>query len=588
MSGRLTPNAQLVHNAKGVFHDLVDTAHSGLRLGNRHLDIEQYNGLRKPPTAQEEINGFPDQGEDVTESSTLEVTEQETRPSISEIFDIVTPREQTNVLHSESEPRSPSPAKRPDSPESIIALSPIPSAKKSDSAESIVDQINQLHISPTEPTMSTSTIAFTGTTPGLNRPRTWSFGRTNPPPRPGSTPPAGGGGGGGGRGGGRGGGGGGGGGGAGAGAPPQPANQGNIGKQGALPEKFEGDRSKAEEFIEDLRSYLRLNARVQPLNTYQGKVAFALTLISGPLVRDFVRIQGDTLDARNEHPDTWFDFLDAFNHRFLDTHRDTKARMEIENLKMKDNNVDKYDQRFRALAREAHYDLREISVLMKFLKGLPRSITQECICAPRPNDYTGLVQKAQETVALYADMNQLYGKWESGNQNQNWRSNQRQQNRNWPGRNQNRPGNGQGFVQANSSPQQYNSSNAPRRFNNTPVPMDMTARTRMNRQGNYRNYPSTQANVANAERPFKGKCFNCDMEGHISRNCKAPRRARIHTANAEEWATLEEELSEPSRGSSDDHIESSICAFSELSLKEKGEFVARMNQGESPQDFQEA
>ena len=373
------PNAQLVHNAKGVFHDLVDTAHGGLRLGNRRLDIEQYNGLRKPPTAQEEIDGFPDQGEDVTESSTLATTEQETRPSISEVFNTVTPREQPSVLHSESEPRSPSPVKRPDSPESITAPSPINSVKKSDSAESIADQINQLHIDPTGPTMSTSTIAFTGTMPGLNRPRTWSFGRINPPPRPGSTPPAGGGGGGGG---GRGGGGGG---GPGIGAPLQPANQGNIGKQGALPEKFEGDRSKAEEFIKDLRSYLRLNTRVQPLNTYQGKVAFALTLISGPLVRDFVRIQGDTLDASNEHPDTWFDFLDAFNNRFLDTHRDTKARLEIENLKMKDNNVDEYDQRFRALAREANYDLRETSVLMKFLKGLPRSITQECLHAPRPN-----------------------------------------------------------------------------------------------------------------------------------------------------------------------------------------------------------
>ena len=204
--------------------------------------------------------------------------------------------------------------------------------------------------------------------------------------------------------------------------------------------------------------------------------------------------------------------------------------MEIENLKMKDNNVDEYDQRFRALAREAHYNLREILVLMKFLKGLPRSITQECIRAPRPNNYAGLVQRAQETVALYTDMNQLYGKWESGNQNQNWRSNQRQ-NCNWSGRNQNRPGNGQSFVQANSSPQQYNSSNAPRRFNNTPIPMDTSARTRMNRQGDYRNYPAAQTNVANTKRPFRGKCFNCEMEGHIARNCKAPKRAHINTAD---------------------------------------------------------
>ena len=153
---------------------------------------------------------------------------------------------------------------------------------------------------------------------------------------------------------------------------------------------------------------------------------------------------------------------------------------------------------------------------MKFLKGLPRSITQECLRAPQPNNYTGLVQRAQETIALYGDINQLYGKWETGNQNQSWHSNQKQQNRGWQGRNQNRLGNGQGFVQSASSPQQYNSLNAPRRFNNTPIPMDMSACTRMNRQGNYHNYPTAQTNVANVERPFKGKCFNCEMEGHIA------------------------------------------------------------------------
>jgi DNA mismatch repair ATPase MutS len=126
---------------------------------------------------------------------------------------------------------------------------------------------------------------------------------------------------------------------------------------GALPLIFEGDRSKVEEFMEDLCSYLRLNARVPPLNTYQGKVNFSLTLIKGKQVRDFVREQGDIVDTSIEALDTWLDFLNAFDARFLDTQRDTHARMEIENLKMKDNNVDEYVQRFRALAREANYDL---------------------------------------------------------------------------------------------------------------------------------------------------------------------------------------------------------------------------------------
>ena len=127
-----------VYNAKGVFHDLVDTAHGGLRLGNRRLDIKQYNGLRKPLAAQEEIDRFSDQEEDVTEPSTLEVVEQETRPSISEIFDIVTPRERPNALHSESDLKT-------------RTLSPASPAKKSDLAGSIIDQIDQLHISPPGP-----------------------------------------------------------------------------------------------------------------------------------------------------------------------------------------------------------------------------------------------------------------------------------------------------------------------------------------------------------------------------------------------------------------------------------------------------
>ena len=51
---------------------------------------------------------------------------------------------------------------------------------------------------------------------------------------------------------------------------------------------------------------------------------------------------------------------------------------------------------------------------------------------------------------------------------------------------------------------------------------------------------------------------------------------------------MEEEFMEPTKRNHNDRIESSIRAFSEMSLEEKGEFVARMNRGESPQDFQEA
>jgi hypothetical protein len=87
--------------------------------------------------------------------------------------------------------------------------------------------------------------------------------------------------------------------------------------------------------------------------------------------------------------------------------------------------------------------------------------------------------------------------------------------------------------------------------------------------------------------PFKGKCFNCDKEGHLARNCPSPKRARINTFSAAEWATFEEEFQGPPPGQREDHISASIHAFTDLSLEEKGQFMSRMND-ESTEDFQKA
>ena len=98
---------------------------------------------------------------------------------------------------------------------------------------------------------------------------------------------------------------------------------------------------------------------------------------------------------------------------------------------------------------------------MKFLKGLLYRITKKCLRPLRPVDFARLVQRAQDTVALYADIKQLYGdrNWQGG-QNQNWCStNQEQQGQGrpqWQNRTQQRPPN-QGSFNA----QQYNSFNAP-------------------------------------------------------------------------------------------------------------------------------
>ena len=93
-----------------------------------------------------------------------------------------------------------------------------------------------------------------------------------------------GGGGGGGRGGGSGGGGG-----AGPPAQPQPAGQGqapvpvaaDVRTMGEKPAIFTGDRTKAEDFIEEVKAYFHVNQDVAGFNSPIKKVAFTLTLIKG-------------------------------------------------------------------------------------------------------------------------------------------------------------------------------------------------------------------------------------------------------------------------------------------------------------------
>ena len=97
--------------------------------------------------------------------------------------------------------------------------------------------------------------------------------------------------------------------------------------------------------------------------------------------------------------------------------------------------------------------------------------------------------------------------------------------------------------------------------------------------------------VTNTDCPFRGKCFNCKREGHIVRDCTTPKRSRINIVQIDEWAAFEEESQGSNQSKKNDRLTSSIWSFTNLSLKEKQEFVAMMSQEPSEgeqQDFQRA
>ena len=91
---------------------------------------------------------------------------------------------------------------------------------------------------------------------------------------------------------------------------------------GALPQTFEGDWTKAEDFIEEVKSYFCVNYNIVGFNSPMKQMAFTLILIKGPEVAGWTRNMGEVLDALNplvdNIPAVWDQFLYEFSAQFQD------------------------------------------------------------------------------------------------------------------------------------------------------------------------------------------------------------------------------------------------------------------------------
>jgi hypothetical protein len=98
---------------------------------------------------------------------------------------------------------------------------------------------------------------------------------------------------------------------------------------GSLPNHFDSTRSKADDFIDELKSYFCINRLNTALQSPITKAAFALTLIKGPEVAGWVRDMGKFLDnldlATDDVPKVWEQFLNNFAERFQDSTCENRA-----------------------------------------------------------------------------------------------------------------------------------------------------------------------------------------------------------------------------------------------------------------------
>jgi hypothetical protein len=106
-------------------------------------------------------------------------------------------------------------------------------------------------------------------------------------------------------------------------APPMPPANQDARLMGSAPAEFDRDRAKAEQFINELQHYFRVNATVPGLQSWIRRVAIALTFIKGPTVDEWALNQGDWVDQLDplieDVPDVWVHFLNEFRNQFQDT-----------------------------------------------------------------------------------------------------------------------------------------------------------------------------------------------------------------------------------------------------------------------------
>ena len=175
--------------------------------------------------------------------------------------------------------------------------------------------------------------------------------------------------------------------------PPAP----DVKAMGSLPQIFYGDRSKADDFIEEVKGYFRLNADVPGYNSLYKKVAFTLTLVKGEETAQWVRNMGNWLDTidpiADNVEDLWLQFLKAYAYQFQDSQAAQRARNDLKSCRMTNNNYDEYVSKFEALADKANYTRGSAEMYDMFLEGLPTGILYDVLKPPTPLTYETLKDK---------------------------------------------------------------------------------------------------------------------------------------------------------------------------------------------------
>jgi hypothetical protein len=328
------------------------------------------------------------------------------------------------------------------------------------------------------------------------------------------------------------------------------------------PQVFEGDRTKAEAFMRELRLYMLANRGVPGFESPMRRVAIALTFIKGLKVDGWVEAMLQTLEqldpATEDVEYVYTNFLNHFQTQYTDSTRQEVVQAALDKHTFRFPFVDQYISDFENLVRKAGYTVGSRESMNYFIKGLQSAPdVAEKVVEKFPVDYQDLKDK----TILVVKARQLIRAM-----------------RNTGAPPFQRPA--QSSVPRPNQPR-YNSSNAPRSWNNIPVPMDVS---RGHFPPNRNNQRFTRGNAAQVEEPQRWgprpqrirKCYNCDKPGHFAAECRQPRRTQARQAYVQDYMDQEEDLSEVQEALNPTNLlDNALKVFDTLPLEQKDALIAK-------------
>jgi len=124
--------------------------------------------------------------------------------------------------------------------------------------------------------------------------------------------------------------------------------------KGSPPTKFDRDRKMAKKFLNDFKTYKFLNRKNKTMKVPANRIALALTFIKGEHVQDWAHEIMKNMEDRLES--TLNPMMETNEYHwdyFTNTSERENADNKLQNLHMKDGNLDQYVAKFNQLSHLA-------------------------------------------------------------------------------------------------------------------------------------------------------------------------------------------------------------------------------------------